>query len=440
MLRGGRHLPLSMLGSEPGRGPREIRLPSRLLRVAVAVAATALLAGCGSEAASSPAGQLSAARGKPVPVAAEPTLTVMVGQVMYAPVPFEGEDGATHLVYELSLTNVTRFTVSATSLVVHDADSGAAVLTLAGDALAGRTKMPGLNTYSAAVDPSAAATVFLHVTLPPKAKLPTRLTHELSVRFTVPQDGDRPPKVVDQTITMATTPVDKRVLPVLGPPLKGSGYIAADGCCDAVRHTRALLPLNGAPLLAQRYAIDYEQLNADNRIYVGPREDNMSYVIYGAEALAVANATVVGTVDGLPDLVPGTPLGGGPLSEVDGNYVVLDLGQGFYANYAHLQPGSVRVEPGDHVKKGDVLGLVGNSGNSLAPHLHFHVMDTASPIVSQGLPYLMDRFTVTARAASTEAFDRAEVTGEPLQLAPGVQPSDHKRQLILDQSIATFGR
>lgn len=414
-----------------------MRLPSGLLRAGAAVAVTVLLAGCGSEVASAPAGGLSAA--KPVPAAAEPTLTAMVGQVVYAPVPFEGEDGATHLVYELSLTNFTRFTVTVTSLVVHDAGPGqAVVLTLSGDALAGRTKMPGASGFSASVDPSAAATVFLHVTLPPKAKVPSSLAHDLNVRFTPPST---PPVPVDQRIvSMATTPVDKRVLPVLGPPLKGSGFIAADGCCDAVRHTRALLPLNGAPLLAQRYAIDYEQIDSQNRIYSGPREDNSSYAIFGEEALAVDNATVVGTMDGLPNQVPGTPLGSGPISEADGNYVVLDLGQGFYANYAHLQPGSLKVQVGDRVRKGDVLGLVGNSGNSLAPHLHFHVMDTASPIVSQGLPYLIDRFTVTARSASTEAFDRAEETGEPLQLAPGVQPSDHRRQLILDQSIATFGR
>ncbi len=174
--------------------------------------------------------------------------------------------------------------------------------------MAGRTKIAGLDTYSAAVDPSAAVTVFLHVTLPSKAKLPTRLTHELSVRFTIPGGDDRPPQVVDPTITMAPTPVDKRVLPVLGPPLRGSGYIAADGCCDAVRHTPALLPLSGEPLRAQRYAIDDEQLDG-HRNYVGPPEDNASYFIYGDDALAVDNATVVGTLDGLPDQVRGTPLG-----------------------------------------------------------------------------------------------------------------------------------
>src|SRR6202047_99486 len=67
------------------------------------------------------------------------------------------------------------------------------------------------------------------------------------------------------------------------------------------------------------------------------------------------------------------------IEEADGNLVILDLGGGRYALYAHLDPGSVRVHKGDAVKRGQVIGLVGNTGNSLAPHLHFHVMSRAMP-------------------------------------------------------------
>lgn len=55
------------------------------------------------------------------------------------------------------------------------------------------------------------------------------------------------------------------------------------------------------------------------------------------------------------------------LETVGGNHVILDLGAGRYACYAHLQPGSIRVKPGDRVRTGQVLGLVGNSGNSTEP-------------------------------------------------------------------------
>ncbi len=83
---------------------------------------------------------------------------------------------------------------------------------------------------------------------------------------------------------------------------------------------------------------------------------------------------------------------GTTLETVGGNYIVLDLGGGRYAFYAHLQPDSLRAAVGDKVERGQVLALVGNSGNSTEPHLHFHVSDGVSPLGSEGLPYVLDSF------------------------------------------------
>src|SRR5262245_22319661 len=77
-----------------------------------------------------------------------------------------------------------------------------------------------------------------------------------------------------------------------------------------------------------------------------------------------------------------------------GNLVILSLRNGRHAFYAHLQPGSIRVKPGDHVRRGQVLGLVGNSGNSNAPHLHFQISNGDSFLASEGLPFLFDSFKV----------------------------------------------
>jgi hypothetical protein len=74
---------------------------------------------------------------------------------------------------------------------------------------------------------------------------------------------------------------------------------------------------------------------------------------------------------------------------VVGNSVTLDLGGGVYAVFAHLRRGSVRVAKGDRVRAGDVLGEVGNSGNSSEPHLHFHLMDRPRPLAAAGLPFAL---------------------------------------------------
>jgi hypothetical protein len=70
-----------------------------------------------------------------------------------------------------------------------------------------------------------------------------------------------------------------------------------------------------------------------------------------------------------------------------GNHVVLDLGDGVYAAFAHLKRGSVRVRRGRRVMAGEVLGECGNSGNSSEPHLHFQLMDHPSAVIAAGLPF-----------------------------------------------------
>jgi hypothetical protein len=72
---------------------------------------------------------------------------------------------------------------------------------------------------------------------------------------------------------------------------------------------------------------------------------------------------------------------------VVGNSVTLDQGDGVYAVFAHLRRGSVRVGKGDRVRAGDVLGEVGNSGNTSEPHLHFHLMDRPRPLAAAGIPF-----------------------------------------------------
>ena len=234
------------------------------------------------------------------------------------------------------------------------------------------------------------------------------------------------------------TPVAQHDVVVIGPPLRGERFISADSCCDASRHTRAALPINGRVYLAQRFAVDWEQLDAQGRVYAGAQSDLTSYTIYGRDVLAVADASVVAVIDGLPDQPPGKMPSGIAIEEADGNSVIFDLGSGRYALYAHLRAGSIIVKAGDRVKRGQTIARVGNSGNTLAPHLHFHVMDTPSPLASNGLPYSIDAFQVTGATPSTEAFDNAEANGTPLAVTPVAPLRAIRNALPLDQLEITF--
>lgn len=172
--------------------------------------------------------------------------------------------------------------------------------------------------------------------------------------------------------------------------------------------------------------------------YSGSREDPASHTIFGKDVLAVADAKVVSVIDDLPEQTPGTFPSHIPLEEADGNSIVLDLGGGRYGLYAHLRPGSIKVHPGDTVKRGQVIALVGNSGNSIAPHLHFHVMSTPSPLASNGLPYEIDAFKVTGTSPSTAAFDAAEAHGTPLTITPISPPTQVVKGMPLDQLLIAF--
>jgi Peptidase family M23 len=360
-------------------------------------------------------------------------LTPIVAEVPQAPIPFAGSDGQTHLVYELEATNFTDGETTIDQLEVLDADTGDAVATLDAQEVAGRLQPAGLRDAAESLAPSTTARVFLHVTFAEAGEVPDRLVHRLSL------EGEAiPPDQQPLTEEVGLVEVNRRNVVVIGPPLRGSNYIAADSCCDATRHTRAALPVNGRVWISQRYAVDWEQLDDDGRVYSGDKEDPESYTIYGQEAIAAADGTVVKVIDGLPEQEPGElPQGISP-EEADGNAVILDLGGGNYALYAHFQPGSIRVKEGDRVRRGDVLALVGNSGNSLAPHLHFHVMSGTLSLASNGLPYLVDSFTVTGQTPGTDAFDEAEAEGTPLEVDP-VEPAETVTEAMpLDQYVVSF--
>ena len=106
---------------------------------------------------------------------------------------------------------------------------------------------------------------------------------------------------------------------------------------------------------------------------------------------AAGPGVIVAAHDGVPENTPLASEHAIPitLETVAGNYVIESLGSGRYALYAHLQPGSIRVRVGQRVSAGAALGLLGNSGNSGAPHLHFHLMDDgATPLGGEGLPFV----------------------------------------------------
>jgi len=356
-------------------------------------------------------------------------LTPFTMKVLAPPVPVKGSDGTFHLVYELKLTNASSFPWQLESLKVFTAKGDKIpLLTWKGDELLKRMELLGARRPTRRLEPSQTAIVWIPLKLASAKEIPSRLIHHLELSS----------EKRSLTETGGEVEVSREAPIVVHAPLRGDRWIAADGCCESTRHVRALLPVEGRLVTAQRFAIDWERMGEGKTIYKGDPLKPESYFCYGETIYAVADGKVAGAFDGLPNQVPGKLPEGLKPEEADGNHVIQEIAPGRFALYAHMIPGSVKVKAGQTLKQGQEIGWVGNSGNSSAPHLHFHVMDGPEALGSNGLPYVLSQFESKEKVPGTAAFDEAEAKGTPLTLLPVPQPGLHRDELPLDQWVIQF--
>ena len=307
-------------------------------------------------------------------------------------------NNSSFLVYELHVTNFASQALTLKQVdVVAGSSDGRVLASIADSLLIRAVARPGANL--AGIDRlrftgGTRGVVYLWVPVD-ASSAPRSVLHRLTVEAGT---GD---SVRAHRLEGASVPVTPEAV-VIGPPLRGGVWLTANGPANETGHRRALIPIAGTPSIAQRFAIDYVRVGDDNKTFTGDQLKNDSYHAQGDDALAVANGTVVAAKDSIPENVPGATSRAVPitLETVGGNHVIIDIGGGKHAFYAHLQPGSLKVKVGDRVRRGQVIGLVGNSGNSTEPHLHFHISDGNSPLGSEGVPYRQESFEVVGRCTT----------------------------------------
>ncbi|UGU30540.1 M23 family metallopeptidase [Mycolicibacterium smegmatis] len=377
---------------------------------------------------------VTACTSPPAPVE-QPTaagqLTPMLVEVLSTPRWFTGTDGRTHLAYELLLTNVAPTEVNVAALEVRDADSGATLMSLSDDALREAMSLAASPSPPTTAVPSSAMTV-VWLDVPSSGPPAAALTHRVII--------DPPQGVTLDAVawTFTTDPVyvDRRPPVVLGPPLAGPRWIALGSCCDGP-HRRATYPIDGRWYIAQRYAIDFNLLDAQNRPGVGDPLLPSSFPTFGQPVYAVADGVIAMADDGRPDLRVGQARDEPTPQDAGGNRVAIDIGDGHYAIYAHLREGSIKVRENDRVRRGDHIADVGSSGTTGGPHLHFQVNDRPSVVYADGLPYVFDTFDVTGRTPPLDEILPYYDTLEPIPISTAdTGPRDD--QLPLGRDMLTF--
>jgi hypothetical protein len=357
--------------------------------------------------------------------------TPVVMSVVSTPRWFQGTDGKFTVAYELKLTNGFGVPVDVTSLAVRDGHGKTVAHLTGADLKATMSPLGSPTDPSTEVAGSGVSVAWMQLEFDHRAEIPHEIEHVLTVR---PPAG----LPVPDTITDEGAPAEvaQRAPVRIDPPLEGPGWIALGSCCDGP-HRRALQPVNGRLVLGQRFAIDWNGMDAQNRLVVGDPNVNASWTFYGKPVLAVADGTVVAAVDRFDEQVAGKPKVVG-LEEADGNHVIIKFGPDEYAGYAHLVHGSVTVKAGDRVRAGEVIGQLGNSGSSGGPHLHFQVMTAPSLVDSDGLPFAFKHFTEVGRIPQlTSELQQQIEAGAPMPVDPtGAGPRTD--ELPLGRDVVDF--
>jgi hypothetical protein len=140
----------------------------------------------------------------------------------------------------------------------------------------------------------------------------------------------------------------------------------------------------------QRWAYDL-LVTKDGKSFKGDGQACEDYHCHGLAVLAPADGTVHAVSDGDPDMPIGV-MGGG--KDAGGNQIVLEVATNQFLFLCHLHAGSITVKTGDRVTMGQVLGRIGNSGNTSEPHLHIHVQHGSDPDFAEGIPLYFHNYRV----------------------------------------------
>lgn len=171
------------------------------------------------------------------------------------------------------------------------------------------------------------------------------------------------------------------------------------------------IPSHGIDRYGETYAYDFVGIDENSRFDKFYNSTVLSYLIkgvplekcygWGSEIYAPFDGEIIKIEDGVNERNPAKltndigymrkitkqfESGEAGYKEVAGNYIIIKKSEKVYALFAHLKKNSIYFNDGEKVKTGQIIGRVGHSGNSTAPHLHFQLMDNIDPIKSNGIP------------------------------------------------------
>lgn len=316
-----------------------------------------------------------------------------------APTPVSS-NGRAYLFYEIHLSNLSGdpLTMHGIEVIADGAGTSNVIASFGVDVISTVFTAEGFSRPEGThqLGPGQSTVAFLCVAFDDRVAIPPALRHRVLLSDAVAEGP---------SVAIVRTPA-----PVLSRPVTGVGWTAKGHPALDSHHRTGVFVFDGKAQISRRYAIDWK-ITRNGATFSGDALDVRSYHAYGQKVLAVADGVVFDARDGLPDNIPRTPAGFTPalpvtIDNAAGNFVVVRHGPGQFAFYAHLKPGSVRARKGERVRRGQLLGQIGNSGDARDPHLHFQLTTTPHVMDSEGLPYVLDRYKVQSSEGSWQLRSR----------------------------------
>jgi Peptidase family M23 len=322
-----------------------------------------------------------------------PTTALVVKQLSSAYF-VNGDDGNVHVEYDLLVTSVFSGPVTLKFVDVTD-ENGKTLMRLDGDRLVQATQTLQDQKPVKSIPASSAVAVEIDLILPGKAAVPARLSHRIAYDFSMSDSF--------------ATGIGKK-------QIDGPGWVAFNGCCSPNGHRNARTGATDRIATPETFAIDWLRVD-EGKLCKNDGTRNEDYSCFGVAVRSVSDGEVIGVRNDMPDGTPSSKQSPYIKTPFDygGNFVYVRIRPDLYAFFAHFQPGTVTVKPGDRVKIGTVLGKLGNSGNSSAPHLHFGLLDRPDGLAGDSLPFVIDQFTVTGTLKTGDSLESVSV--EPKTLA-----------------------
>jgi hypothetical protein len=337
-------------------------------------------------------------------------------------------NGVVQISYEVHLTNFSNEKLEITDVSLVNGSDRDDLASFSGDALVAVAHVvgetAGRKDNTVQVEPGRRVVLFIDLTVPASRHVES-IRHRISYRI--------PDALATHSFLSEAIAVTSSKPSLIGPPLSGGPWVAIHSPLWARGHRRVFNTVAGHAKVPGRFAIDWVKVDERGRTAKGDPDLAAQTYGYGDAVLAVDDAVVAATRDGMDEPTHISQRTTHPLAEDAGNYLVLKLPDGRFAFYEHLKKGSIAVQTGNRVKKGQAMASLGFSGESTGPHLHFHIADSDSPLDAEGLPFEIQSFRQVGR------YDDVSRLGNPWTPSGPGDPMTRHDEWPGANTVVSFG-